>query len=241
MKTIPHIIIYVLLSLSLYAQSTGEIKGKILDSLTREPLYGANVWVETGSSKIGGTTNEDGRFTIKPLPAGVYDLNVSYTGKKKYFLDNVRVSSSNITSLKEILLADNTTLGEVEIKAEKYTGTERLIKPDNVCEITLLSAEFKTNPFNKMPKEMISKTVPGVYQADDGQPLYFRGSRNDAMQYYVDGVKTRNGELGIPNCSISEINVYTGGVPAMYGDLTGGVVVIETKSFFEIYNQRHNK
>lgn len=238
MKTVLQIFILLSFSLSLYAQSNGEIKGKILDSLTKEPLYSANVWVETGGSMVGTTTDFDGRFTLKPLTAGFYDLNVSYIGKKKYILDNVRVNSGKITVLNNIFLEDNTTLKTVEVKTERFSDKERLIKPDNVGEITILPADLKTNPNNKMPKEMIAKTVPGIYQADDGQPLYFRGSRNDAVQYYVDGVKTRNGNLGIPGCAIGEINVYTGGVPAMYGDLTGGVVVIETKSFFEIYNQQ---
>lgn len=239
MKTALYVLGFCTLSLSLYSQTGGEIKGKILDSLTKEPLYSANVWVETGSSLIGTTTDFEGRFTLKPLTAGYYDLNVSYIGKKKYILDNVRVNNGKITVLTDIFLSD-TMLGEVIIVAERYSDKERLIKPDNVGEITILPADLKSNPNNKMPKEMIAKTVPGIYQADDGQPLYFRGSRNDAVQYYVDGVKTRDGNLSIPSCAIGEINVYTGGVPAKYGDLTGGVVVIETKSFFEIYNQRKN-
>lgn len=239
MKTTFYILILLTFSLSLYSQSNGEIKGKILDSLTKEPLYSANVWVFSGGSLIGTTTDFEGKFTLKPLTAGYYDVNVSYTGKKKYFLDDVRVNTGKITVLVNILLAD-TVLGIVEVIEERFKDKERLIKPDNIGEITILPAELKTNPNNKMPKEMIAKTVPGIYQADDGQPLYFRGSRNDAVQYYVDGVKTRDGNLGIPGCAIGEISVYTGGVPAMYGDLTGGVVVIATKSFFEIYNQRNN-
>jgi hypothetical protein len=29
--------------------------------------------------------------------------------------------------------------------------------------------------------------------------------------------------------------VYTGGLPARYGDVTGGVIVIETKTYGEMY------
>ena len=31
----------------------------------------------------------------------------------------------------------------------------------------------------------------------------------------------------------------TGGLPARYGDVTGGVVAIETKSYFDLYQQRN--
>lgn len=240
MKKAIYLLSFFMFPFCLFSQTGGEIKGKILDSLTHEPLFNALVWVESGGSMQSTLTDTAGKFTIKPLPGGFYDLNVSYLGKKKYILYGVRVNSSQISVLNPISLVDN-TLKTVEIKTEKYTDTERLIKPDNPGEMTILPADLKSNPLNKMIKEMIAKTIPGVYQADDGQPLYFRGSRNDAVQYYVDGVKSRNGNIGIPNCAIGSINVYTGGVPAMYGDLTGGVVVIETKSFFQIYHQSKNQ
>jgi hypothetical protein len=31
--------------------------------------------------------------------------------------------------------------------------------------------------------------------------------------------------------------VYTGGLPAKYGDTLGGVVVMETKGYFDLYRQ----
>jgi hypothetical protein len=34
------------------------------------------------------------------------------------------------------------------------------------------------------------------------------------------------------------MQVYTGGVPAKYGDTTGGVIVVETKSYLEEYNEK---
>jgi len=33
------------------------------------------------------------------------------------------------------------------------------------------------------------------------------------------------------------VAVYTGGVPAKYGDCTGGVVVIETKNYLSLYQE----
>ena len=44
---------------------------------------------------------------------------------------------------------------------------------------------------------------------------------------------------GVPNEAINSFSVYTGGVPAKYGDVTGGIVAIETKSYFDLY-QQHN-
>ena len=41
-----------------------------------------------------------------------------------------------------------------------------------------------------------------------------------------------------PAVAISSYSVYTGGLPAKYGDTSGGVIEIETKSYFDLYNQR---
>ena len=34
--------------------------------------------------------------------------------------------------------------------------------------------------------------------------------------------------------------VYPGGLPAKYGDVTGGVVAIDTKSYFDLWQQRNS-
>src|SRR5258705_12792153 len=65
---------------------------------------------------------------------------------------------------------------------------------------------------------------------DDGQDINIRGSRSDATQYYVDGIKMIGG-FRSPKAAIKEIKVISGGVPAMFGDATGGIVLITTKSY----------
>ena len=40
----------------------------------------------------------------------------------------------------------------------------------------------------------------------------------------------------VPGVSIGALEAYTGGIPAKYGDTTGGVIVLETKSYFDLYN-----
>jgi hypothetical protein len=230
--------IVIIINTSFLYGSSGEIKGKVLDKITGEPLFLATAQVELNGTPFGATTDADGKFTLKPLPAGIYDLTVSYVGMKKYVLENVRVTSNKITFLGNILLEGITIEGAV-VTAERYSDKERLIKIEDPTSHTMLYEQFKQNPLNKQPIDMIASSgIPGIYQADPGQPVYFKGSRKDAVLYYVDGIKSPDGGLHIPGLAIGEMTVYTGGVPAMYGDLTGGVVVIETKSYFELLAQR---
>ena len=55
-----------------------------------------------------------------------------------------------------------------------------------------------------------------------------RGSRSNATTYYVDGIKVV-GNSNVPTSAIEQITVVTGGLPAKYGDATGGIISITTK------------
>ena len=46
--------------------------------------------------------------------------------------------------------------------------------------------------------------------------------------------------INLPSRGIGEIAVYTSGIPAKYGDVLSGVIVIETQSYFDLYNQYNN-
>ena len=59
--------------------------------------------------------------------------------------------------------------------------------------------------------------------------------------YYVDGVKLRSTLANLPARSYGSIQVYTGGIPAKYGDTTGGVVAIETQGYFSLWRQEKNR
>ncbi len=58
--------------------------------------------------------------------------------------------------------------------------------------------------------------------------INIRGSRSDATSYYVDGIKVRGG-VGLPQKGTEQITVITGGVPAQYGDATGGIISVTTR------------
>ena len=50
----------------------------------------------------------------------------------------------------------------------------------------------------------------------------------------VDGVRVI-GSLYVPINAIYELNIITGGIPANYGDVTGGIVEITTKGYAGVY------
>ena len=96
-----------------------------------------------------------------------------------------------------------------------------------------LSASVIRQNVNRDNPIKIATSLPGVTQGDQGE-VYIRGSRPLSTQYITDGIKMPDGKIGIPGQAIGSMKVYTGGIPANYGDVTGGVIVVETMSYYDL-------
>ncbi len=213
--------------------SQGEIHGKIYEKESNLPAIGATVFVEVGGNKVGTVTDIAGRYKLKPLNAGVYNLSIKLMGMNPVVMSEVLVNKDKITWIKDVSLSANIELNVLIIEELRYKDSERLIKVEDPTAMTMTSKEIEKSPLLREPVDLIA-TMPGVTKK--GGQLYFRGARSDAILYFIDGVKNRGNGLGIPSSAIGEITVYTGGIPAKYGDVTGGIVVVETKSYFDLYN-----
>ena len=233
MKKVLFCLILVSTMLSGTFAQTGSIRGKISDSLTNKTLPGANVYVEVGKNLIGVATDAYGYFHIKNLNPGVYNVNISFTGYSKTIITAVKVNSNEITSLEDVYLTYKNDLKEFEIIAYK----DKLIDTRTVQVIR--AKEIKSIPGANNLTYLLNTITPGVLVSDDGREVYFRGARNGSVTYYVDGVKQRDSDYKIPSTAVASIMVYMGDVPAKYGDFTGGVVVVETKSYFDLEAERN--
>lgn len=203
--------------------ASGEIKGIVTDSLSGKPLEFASVAIDVGGMQRGTSTDEKGYYSLKPLEAGMYILKISYVGYKTLTITNVKVYDNRPTYI-NVQLSNSTTLGPAIIRAQP-----EIISPWGPIQ-KIDANSIESSPLAKQPKDMVA-LMPGVTQDDQGGELYFRGSRSGSVIYYVDGEKITDGGFDIVASSIAEISVYNGNVPAQYGDCTGGVIVITTKSY----------
>lgn len=64
--------------LSLGAQAQNVLTGRVLDSLTHEPIPYVNVFF--ANTTIGSVTDSNGEFNIHDFPSGKYDLTASFVG-----------------------------------------------------------------------------------------------------------------------------------------------------------------
>lgn len=216
------------------AQNMGQMEGRVFDA-AGDPVMFASVRVQQADKVLGAETDEQGRFSIKALSPGHYDVKISYAGMHDHLLEQVRVDPDLTVRLPRIVMQSE-TLGTVIVSRNKWE--EPLIRPEDPSRMVLTAAQIKKVPVRKDPVRLVAIMTPGVTKAHNSDELYFRGSRTGAVAYFVDGVRMSS-LTGVPPDAIGRISVYTGGLPARYGDVTGGVVAIETKSYFDLYQQRN--
>lgn len=236
MKKLLTYIIVLCLPAFILAQNPGEIKGKIIDAKTKEILPGATVYVKYMGSLIATQAGKDGSFTLKPLDPGTYNVYVTFVSYDTIIYQDVNVIADKPTFVDEIAMTTNGyTFIPVNIKAikpiDKGKGNLTVIPKEQLADL----------PDSKEISSILRSTMTDVYVSDDGEEIYFRGSRDGDAIFIVDGVRMRDNKLHIPGNSIGNVSVYTGGVPANYGDFTGGVVVIETQSYFSWLNSKKAK
>jgi outer membrane receptor protein involved in Fe transport len=220
-----NIIIFVItffISLAGFAQS-GTLKGTVSDAMTGETIPMANIVVKSdGVTIMGGATDFDGNFTIKPINPGRYTVEISFIGYATIIQNNVLISPNKITFSDYQMSTESSILSEVQvieydvplIDADKSGSTK------TKEQITALPTRSVQN---------VAATTAGVYQEDTGGSLNVRGSRSNATAYYVDGVKIVGSSNVLPQSAIDQMTVVTGGLPAQYGDATGGIISITTQ------------
>ncbi|MBL0339673.1 MAG: carboxypeptidase-like regulatory domain-containing protein [Bacteroidetes bacterium] len=201
----------------------GELRGTVTDSKTGLTIPGATVTYLLNGTPKGTITDEKGAYKIKPLVPGSYDLLFSFVTYKKQEIKSVLVSSEKTTYINVALEPDN-DLPEIVINWEPP-----MIDPGITSSMTIITSEDIENSMNRDVVSRVANTA-GVVQTEEGGSINIRGSRDNSTLYVVDGIKM-TGPFSVPNSAIEEITVITGGIPAQYGDATGGVVLITTKSY----------
>ena len=220
--------LFVLLCFSGYSQEF-TLSGNVKDADNGEDMIGATVYIEENNT--GTVTNVYGYYSIS-LPKGEYTVVCRFIGFES--------STFKITLDKDIrkdieLNTASTTLKEVEIIAEK--------KDKNVDDVQMsvdkLSAkELKAIPAFMGEVDLIKaiQLLPGVQTIGEGTSgMYVRGGNHDQNLILLDESIVYNAShlLGIFSVfnsdAIKDVQLYKGGIPAIYGGRLSSVLDIRMK------------
>jgi len=212
-------------SVLVFSQSgSGSLKGKIIDRQTKEPIPFANIVIETGGVQVGGTTSDfDGNYQIKPVPAGKVDLKATYVGYRDFTMKGIIIFVDKITFQDVDLETSTTTLSEVEVVDYKVP----LISKDQTVSGGTVTQEEISKMANKSAAS-VATTVGGVTTNASGGISSIRGARSNTEVYYIDGMRVV-GSASLPQNAIEQVEVILGGTPAAYGDAAGGIISVTTR------------
>ncbi|HXX62976.1 MAG TPA: DUF2012 domain-containing protein, partial [Bacteroidota bacterium] len=75
------VLLAIFLAQATFAAESGTIRGRVFDKTTKDGLPGANIQIK--GTGLGVSTDLDGKFTLRNVPAGSQTLTVSYVGYEK--------------------------------------------------------------------------------------------------------------------------------------------------------------
>ena len=241
--------LFLSLGVGAFAQESavkGNLGGVVLDS-TGAVVQGAKVTLTgpTGSSSV--TSDNEGNFMFSRLNPGQYAVKVEKQGFKASDVKNIEVAIGRTSSLR-MQLAPGAATETVEVSANAVTvDTSSTASGANLSDAFYSSVPVPRNVAG------LFYTAPGV--ADGGgsgrsNPSISGGSGLENM-YVADGVNITDGAYGglgiftrqygsvgsgINLSFVKEVQVKTGGFEPQYGQATGGIVQIVTKSGGNAYH-----
>ncbi|MGB0650409.1 MAG: TonB-dependent receptor [Rhodothermales bacterium] len=222
-----HIVFLLLLfATALPAFAQGILSGRVTDAETNETLPGVNVIV-VGTSR-GAATDFDGRFEIPGLRAGEYSVRVSFIGFETKLFTQIVVRDGETTELNvELGVAVLSTEDEIVVIGEKP-----LVDVESSASSSTISREqLELAPLRDVQQAVATQV--GVVRDPTG--LYIRGGRASETGFYVDGVSAKDPLAGtgfgldVGSNAFSQIEVTTGGIGAEFGDVTSGIVAVQTQ------------
>lgn len=224
----------VLLSGFSFAQRiTGKIIGEVTDE-EKASLPGVTVEISS-PSLMGGVysqvTSEDGNYRFINLPPGTYTLVFSLDGFQTIERQNIKVSI-NTTVTADIIL----NLSNIEETIVVTAEAPVIDVTKSGVTVTFTKEQLEKLPSGRFTVYDIIKQAPGIPQQEQSEwtnTIY--GSSTPSNAYLVDGIDVSSPGQGHgwnwqPQDMFEEVEVSGIGASAEFGNFTGAVINIVTKS-----------
>ena len=221
-----------------FAQTTGSIRGKVIDDATKEPLPYVNILVK--GTTYGTSSDDGGNFEIPNLPEGTYTLVVSLIGHLTLENPNIIVTAGEAITRTIYLRDESVKMSEVVVygasrKVERLTDAPSAVSIIEPNEIKLNAGS------GQLPK--LLEAQPGVDIVQSGINDFnvntrgFNSSLNRRLVVLLDGrdlaiaflgAQEWNG-LSVPVEDLGRLELIRGPSSALYGgNAFNGVINIQS-------------
>lgn len=224
------IILFVTLSLSVFAQSTGSVRGFIYNKETGEPVLFSNVFLK--GTTIGANSDLNGFFSLTKIPPGDYTLMVTNLDFDT-ISEKISIKAGEILNKKFFSTKGGIKLQEVEISAQQTEKVENTTVAVQKVDPTIIA---KLPSIGEPDLAQYLQVLPGVtFTGDQGGQLYIRGGLPVQNKVLLDGMVIYNPfhSIGLfsvfDNDIMKNADVYSAGFGAEYGGRTSSVMDVTTR------------
>jgi hypothetical protein len=252
-KFLLFLVVYLMITVTVRAQVGGEITGFVKDP-SRSAVAGATVFLANAQTgvKLTNTTAEDGGFTFPVLGVGQYQLEITANGFQPYRKSGLFIDIGSSLVVDVILQLEQQSQSVVVTEGEAQVETTdtqlgQVLGSTKVTEIPLngrsytdlFATQVGVTPLTTSGAGNSTSgggfgTVPVAGATNTGQ-FSINGQREDANGFSLNGANVQEaiGEQAgiIPNLdSIAEFRILTSNTDAEYGNFSGGLINVVTKS-----------
>jgi iron complex outermembrane recepter protein len=213
-------LLVLLLPALLLAQSS-ELRGRLTDASTNEPLVGATVTLV--GTTMGASSDATGNFVLSNVPTGQYTMHVAYVG----YVTAERRITLGAEPLSVTVALNPTVIESGEVVVEVNRARERET-PVAFSTVGKMAIEQK---IHGQDAPMLVQGVPGVYTySTDGVgngegKLFVRGFNQNYVQVLINGVPTNDPESnavywsnwGSVSSNAASLQVQRGAGSSLYG------------------------
>jgi hypothetical protein len=170
-----------LCSIMSVAGQEAAVRGRVLASVSREAVEGANVVLQTVDSAFvtGAVTDSSGRYIMQGIRAGRYRLMVSAIGYERKYVDLADITAD--VEVPEILMVESAVaLSGVTVRASNLvSGTDRKLVYPSERQVQASSSGLDLLRQLMLPKLVIDPVNDEVKLPGGGE-----------LQYRINGVRT---------------------------------------------------
>jgi hypothetical protein len=208
------------------SRETGAINGRIVDE---QAIGIPGVSVSLTSPNLMGiraaTSDEAGAFRFPALPPGFYALKAELSGFSSAVREDIRVTTTSTLTV-DLVLKQSAMNEEITVVAQTPTVD---VKSTETASVTLSNEILRNIPYSQFTSDIVN-LAPGV--AEDSA---YGASQNTGIAYTMDGVNVADPEGGsawvfLDHNIVEEAKVMGVGLPAEYGNFTGVIFNLVTKS-----------
>ncbi|MCX6167702.1 MAG: TonB-dependent receptor [Ignavibacteriales bacterium] len=235
---IAFLLVLIIIPENQFAQGTGKIMGRVIESTSKSSLPSANIRIE--GTQIGTAADKEGRFVISGVPVGQYKIIASFLGYEKQII-SVNVISAKSVTVEFELKESMQEMQEISVYGTLTRGQAKSLneQKESVNIKNVVSSEQISKFPDRNAAEALQR-IPSIsitHDQGEGEMVQIRGIPQQYNSVTLNGVRIpaptgaasdgagRGVGLDLVSANMMEQIVVTKALtPEIDGDAIGGSI-----------------